>query len=554
MNQENKIQTGSQAKQEEAYRATRTQRGQEYEGCYVYDRNNHRPSQCFYRKDKGSTAANNRDKHTHPLTRNNNRQHNYINTSSSRREQSSIATRRESEERREYTFNVEDSCYSADGSEIKILPVAWTLKSGTSHMSPNIEWMDSIRDFQIEINLTECGKTMKSGAMGNINIVTEVNSRRANIRMTKVLYVTSLRSNLLSMSKLNKQGIKVLFMDRRADIVGPNEEIIAQVHEVNGIYILRTKMVRDCRMSTERKLINDPSSKLLWHRVHQEQDDHKNRFYTHARTHARTHTRARAHTDTHTNRKMGCLAYFHISRILRSKLNLTAQRGIFVVIISGIQRDKESDPENHKIYDARSVIFDESKTGAILLKSKKLEPKIALENLNYNNGTEEKQETNDGKNRELRRDQCSVQRVPESKGIERNFLNGRKQRTAKGERNQVDIEVQRSESKQKEMKQTRHFHSHRLQISRSNGIGTEEPIEKTDARRIKEYTEMQSLGDSYKKGENKDDKNKISLYNEDLNNRKHKYKRRLVVVGSNQKSGIHYEESQLKLEEKVYVE
>lgn len=63
-----------------------------------------------------------------------------------------------------------------------------------------------------------------------------------SIRVADVLYVPRLRSNLLSMSKLNENDIKRTFEDMKADLIGSNEELIARAYEINGIYMLKSKL------------------------------------------------------------------------------------------------------------------------------------------------------------------------------------------------------------------------------------------------------------------------------------------------------------------------
>ncbi|KAK1134373.1 hypothetical protein K0M31_012144 [Melipona bicolor] len=352
-------------------------------------------------------------------------------------------------------------------------------------MSPNIEWMNNIRDCQTEINLAECGKSMKSVAMANINIVTE--------------------------------SIEVLFKNRKADIIGSDEEIIAQAHEINCIYILRTRLIRDCRMSTERKLIKDPDSKLLWHRrlghmcvmptstlgggrymlvivndysrytsvfIMKTKDEAYNYFLEYmAKNENKLEKKIKIVSPRvlYTSVRFPIIAKAMVWQKELTALSWYAQcwpmyssRSVFEWRLQSRPRTSRTRRSQKQILYTPIEKWEGYKLDVRYMKE--LEPNIALESLNCDNCTDGKQETaetNDEKDKEtetpdventneLRGDQCSVQRISEPKGIEKYFLSGRKQKTVKGNVNRLILKYDaRRNLKQKGTKRTRHTHSHR---------------------------------------------------------------------------------------------
>ena len=74
-----------------------------------------------------------------------------------------------------------------------------------------------------------------------MRVITKKDDQEEIIRIKDVLYVARLRSNLLSVSKLNNEGIKITFKCGIAEMVDSNNEVIAKVPEHDGIYIFNAK-------------------------------------------------------------------------------------------------------------------------------------------------------------------------------------------------------------------------------------------------------------------------------------------------------------------------
>ena len=90
------------------------------------------------------------------------------------------------------------------------------------------------------------------------------------MRIKDVLYVPRLKSNLLSVSKLNNEGIKITFKCGIAEMVDSNKEIIPKVPKHDGIYIFKAKPLQNCNQITgeelEIKAKGSVNQKMLWHK------------------------------------------------------------------------------------------------------------------------------------------------------------------------------------------------------------------------------------------------------------------------------------------------
>ena len=147
----------------------------------------------------------------------------------------------------------------------------WTIDLGsTSHISPNIRGMTNIRTYQASTDVAEENRTLEAEAIGDIGVITKINGQEEIIRIKDVLYVPRLKSNLLSVSKLNNEGIKITFKCGIAEMVDSNNEIIAKVSEHDGIYIFKAKPLQNCNQITgeelEIKAKGSVNQKMLWHK------------------------------------------------------------------------------------------------------------------------------------------------------------------------------------------------------------------------------------------------------------------------------------------------
>lgn len=136
----------------------------------------------------------------------------------------------------------------------------WIIDSGaSSHMSNRKDWYDSISSHITPISVANSEQLLSPGK-GNVNIPV---SDCVN-KISGVLYVPGLATNLLSVSKLTEKGFDVLFTSKGASIFQSGgcqvtKPVIATGSRHNGMYRLDIK--RSHALNTDSK-----ESASLWHR------------------------------------------------------------------------------------------------------------------------------------------------------------------------------------------------------------------------------------------------------------------------------------------------
>lgn len=96
----------------------------------------------------------------------------------------------------------------------------WTLDSGsTSHMTPNKEIISDVKPYYTKIHLAEEERSIQTEAKGKVKVTTVTREGNRNICINDVLYVPTLRGNLLSVSQLIEGGNKVIFSTNGAKIL-----------------------------------------------------------------------------------------------------------------------------------------------------------------------------------------------------------------------------------------------------------------------------------------------------------------------------------------------
>lgn len=146
--------------------------------------------------------------------------------------------------------------------------------------------MEDSVPFKVKVNLAESGRIIMSEAKGDVRVEVKTHEGEKNLVIRDILYIPSLRTNLLSVSRLSDQGYKVIFHNGSAKIVSRNGETIAIALNNNGVFVLQSKIrsktamniqeVRDTKVNisdSEKENLrdynrepNDRLSKILWHR------------------------------------------------------------------------------------------------------------------------------------------------------------------------------------------------------------------------------------------------------------------------------------------------
>ncbi|XP_011858364.1 PREDICTED: uncharacterized protein LOC105555924 [Vollenhovia emeryi] len=77
---------------------------------------------------------------------------------------------------------------------------------------------------------------------GPVTFTTKDNESRRNVKLSEALYVSDLRTNLLSVGKICDKGLRVVFEKEKATVVDQNWNAILKADRTSsGLYCLETK-------------------------------------------------------------------------------------------------------------------------------------------------------------------------------------------------------------------------------------------------------------------------------------------------------------------------
>lgn len=107
--------------------------------------------------------------------------------------------------------------------------VEWIIDSGASaHMSMNRNWFTDIQKSSLKQNIVVANQErLQVEGHGNIILKISDGKNKIDICAKEVLYVPGLSANLLSVSKIAKQGNKITFDSDGCKILNQNSEILA---------------------------------------------------------------------------------------------------------------------------------------------------------------------------------------------------------------------------------------------------------------------------------------------------------------------------------------
>ncbi|UYV63732.1 hypothetical protein LAZ67_2005453 [Cordylochernes scorpioides] len=116
---------------------------------------------------------------------------------------------------------------------------SWLLDSGaTNHVCRNKDWFVDLREVSSDPIMTASGTTEAKG-YGHIFLQTYFHNESIEIKLNNVLYVPNVRRNLLSVSKIEENGNRVTFRNMVARVFNPENRIIAEATNVNGLYTVK---------------------------------------------------------------------------------------------------------------------------------------------------------------------------------------------------------------------------------------------------------------------------------------------------------------------------
>lgn len=133
----------------------------------------------------------------------------------------------------------------------------WYLDSGaSSHMTPNEKIMLNKKEAQIDEIVAANNARMVVKSAGNAVMCFQGNE----IEINDIIHVPDLTVNLLSIFKMVCKGNTIIFDESGCSIYNKNDEMIAQVKPVNGVYKLQAETAK-CMIAK-----NNSQTALTWHR------------------------------------------------------------------------------------------------------------------------------------------------------------------------------------------------------------------------------------------------------------------------------------------------
>lgn len=93
----------------------------------------------------------------------------------------------------------------------------------------------------IEISVAKNGETLKATKVGIIRGTSVVNEKTTDCILKEVLYLPKLRNNLLSVTRLSKSGIEIVFRGSNVEFV-KNGMIFAKGIQQSNLYILKLEI------------------------------------------------------------------------------------------------------------------------------------------------------------------------------------------------------------------------------------------------------------------------------------------------------------------------
>lgn len=130
---------------------------------------------------------------------------------------------------------VETAMYSRENVNGEV----WCLDSGcTAHMCTEKDKFEKIENVNKTLNLANSESTSITGA-GNVRLSVSNGKKDTKINFEKVYYVSDLRTNLISVSKITDRGYEVLFREKDAIVTSKNEAIIFRADRVGSLYYAR---------------------------------------------------------------------------------------------------------------------------------------------------------------------------------------------------------------------------------------------------------------------------------------------------------------------------
>ncbi|GFT44709.1 retrovirus-related Pol polyprotein from transposon TNT 1-94 [Trichonephila clavipes] len=276
--------------------------------------------------------------------------------------------------------------FTASHRKEKLCDNIWILDSGAScHMAKESVWFKNISPEVMDIYLADKNSKMMSQGTGNVSAktVSTKHCNSINLTITDVSYVPQLRCNLLSVTCLMDKGSKYESLtDRRIKKIRThnglefvNEQLDTYLAN-SGIFHGKTipynsesngKAERAKRVLLERARSLLYESKLplkFWAQAINCSTQVSNVTPRKGKEKIPLEIWTGNKPKLNYLKKFGCVAYFHVPKVLRNKFEVPGRRGIML----GYARERRGyriyDIKNQKVIGERSVKFNEYLKGS----------------------------------------------------------------------------------------------------------------------------------------------------------------------------------------------
>ncbi|UYV78302.1 K02A2.6-like, partial [Cordylochernes scorpioides] len=266
---------------------------------------------------------------------------------------------------------------------------SWQLDSGaTNHVCRNKDWFVDLREVSSDPIMTASGTTEAKG-YGHIFLQTSIHNECLEIKLNNVLYVPNVRRNLLSVSKIEENSNRVTFRNMVARVFNPENRIIAEATNVNGLYIVKGKTLNSSKTAFNSEGDHFQNISLrTWHQslCHIDSNAIEKMAREELVIGLEISSRDKGLCDVVVSlnplkhkvpdglwlernpsvrhlKAFGCLAYSHIPRERRRKLDNRACRCILVGYSTQTRGYRLWCPGSQKVIETKHVRFDESKIG-----------------------------------------------------------------------------------------------------------------------------------------------------------------------------------------------
>lgn len=153
-------------------------------------------------------------------------------------------------------FNV----YGANKREERL----WCLDSGSSsHMVSDKNMIENFTPIEKSLNLAN-NKTTKIEGVGQVKIMVKDKNKPKKIKLNKVYFVSDLRTNLLSVSKMTNNNYEVLFRKDDALIRNENQQIVMKAVRKGDLYYLSDEH-EECKISQVSNVWKPRNEMEMWH-------------------------------------------------------------------------------------------------------------------------------------------------------------------------------------------------------------------------------------------------------------------------------------------------